>query len=36
MSVSVGHVGLSVTDLDVSSQFYQEILGFKVALEAHK
>ena len=33
-SISVGHIGLNVSDLDVSEAFYQEVLGLRVAQES--
>lgn len=33
-SISVGHIGLNVSDLDVSEGFYQEVLGLRVAYES--
>src|ERR1700722_18424149 len=32
-TIAVGHIGLNVSDLDISEAFYQEVLGFRVADE---
>jgi lactoylglutathione lyase len=32
-SIAVGHVGLNVSDIDVSKVFYEEVLGFALAHE---
>jgi catechol 2,3-dioxygenase-like lactoylglutathione lyase family enzyme len=34
MSFQTGHVGLNVTDLDQSKEFYQRVFGFTVAGES--
>ena len=33
-AVAVGHIGLNVSDLDVSETFYQEVLGLRVIEES--
>ncbi|MEV6038054.1 VOC family protein [Nonomuraea sp. NPDC052116] len=36
MSFQTGHVGLNVTDLDKSKEFYTRVFGFAVAGESHE
>ena len=33
-SLTVGHVGLNVSDIEISKAFYQEVLGLRVAEES--
>lgn len=33
-AIALGHIGLTVSDLDVSEGFYQEVLGFRVVDES--
>jgi catechol-2,3-dioxygenase len=33
-TVALGHIGLTVSDLDVSEGFYQEVLGLRVVDES--
>ncbi len=34
-TLQTGHIGLNVTDLERSKQFYQQLFGFEVAGESH-
>ncbi|MEV0385214.1 VOC family protein [Nonomuraea sp. NPDC050643] len=36
MSFRTGHVGLNVTDLDISKEFYERVFGFTVAGESRE
>ncbi|MCF6469515.1 VOC family protein [Nonomuraea sp. MG754425] len=36
MSFQTGHIGLNVTDLDTSKEFYRRVFGFTVAGESHE
>ncbi|MGR6915923.1 VOC family protein [[Actinomadura] parvosata] len=36
MSFQTGHIGLNVTDLDASKEFYLRIFGFEVARESRE
>ncbi|MBE1586195.1 VOC family protein [Nonomuraea angiospora] len=36
MSFQTGHVGLNVTDLDKSKEFYTRVFGFTLAGESHE
>ncbi|TMR21395.1 VOC family protein [Nonomuraea turkmeniaca] len=36
MSFQTGHIGLNVTDLDKSKEFYQRVFGFTVAGESQQ
>src|SRR5262249_2469871 len=33
-AMAVGHIGLNVSDLEISKAFYQEVLGMRVAKES--
>jgi catechol-2,3-dioxygenase len=33
-TIAVGHIGLNVSDMDISEGFYQEVLGLRVAEES--
>ncbi|NJP05178.1 MAG: VOC family protein [Chloroflexaceae bacterium] len=35
MQVQTGHIGLNVTDVERSRQFYQDVFGFTVAHESY-
>ena len=35
-SLTVGHVGLNVSDIEISKVFYQEVLGLRVAEESRQ
>jgi lactoylglutathione lyase len=34
-TLQTGHIGLNVTDLERSKQFYQQLFGFDVAKESY-
>ena len=34
--IALGHVGINVSDIEISKTFYQEVLGLAVGEESHQ